>query len=104
MKRGEIRWYKLKPPDKQRPVLVLTRTSALEYLAEATVAPLTSTVRDIPSEVRLTKADGLPRECAVNLDHVQAVPKAKLGGVIAVLSPVLMRDVSRALAFALDIG
>jgi len=53
MKRGEIRWYKFKTPDKKRPVLVLTRDSILEYLGEITVAPITSTVRDIPSEVFL---------------------------------------------------
>ena len=58
MKRGEIRWYKFKTPDKKRPVLILTRDSILEYLGEVTVAPITTTVRDIPSEVFLSKQDG----------------------------------------------
>ncbi len=55
MKRGEIRWYKFKAPDKKRPVLILTRDSIIKYLGEVTVAPVTSTVRDIPSEVLLTR-------------------------------------------------
>jgi len=59
MKRGEVRWYKFKSPDKKRPVVILTRNSMLDYLGEVTVAPITSTVRDIPSEVLLSNEDGL---------------------------------------------
>ena len=73
MKRGEVRWYKFPQPDKRRPVVILTRDSALEFLGEVTVAPITSAIRDIPSEVLLTKDDGMPRDCAVNLDHIQTV-------------------------------
>ncbi|MBN1460565.1 MAG: type II toxin-antitoxin system PemK/MazF family toxin, partial [Armatimonadetes bacterium] len=51
MKRGEVRWYRFARPDKRRPVVVLTRDSVLEYLGEVTVAPVTSTVRGIPTEV-----------------------------------------------------
>jgi len=64
-------------PDKKRPVVILTRESALEFLGEVTVVPITSTIRDIPSEVLLTRADGMPKECAVNLDHLQPLPKEK---------------------------
>src|SRR2546430_14539227 len=81
MRRGEIRWYRFASPDKRRPVLLLTRDSALEYLGEVTVAPVTSTIREIPTEVVLTPADGMPRECAVNLDHMQTVAKTKIGGL-----------------------
>ncbi len=101
MKRGEVRWYKFTRPDKRRPVLVLTRDSALAFLAEVTVAPLTSTIRDIPSEVLLTAADGVPRDCAVNLDHMQTVARGRLGPVITVLRRERMADVGRALLFAL---
>jgi len=73
MKRGEIRWYKFKTPDKKRPVLILTRDSILEYLSEVTVAPVTTTVRQIPSEVFLSKSDSMPRDCAINFDHIQTV-------------------------------
>ena len=101
MRRGEIRWYRFARPDKRRPVLVLTRDSALGFLGEVTVAPVTSTVRDIPSEVVLTLADGVPRACAVNLDHIQTVPQARVGGLIATLSATRMSEVRSAVGFAL---
>lgn len=90
-----------KRPDKKRPVLVLTRTSILGYLGSVTVAPITSTVRDIPSEVLLTCDDGLKKECVVNLDHVQTVSKDKLGALITTLTSEKMRSVKKALLFAL---
>jgi mRNA interferase MazF len=103
MKRGEIRWYRFKPPDKKRPVLILTRTSAIEYLGEVTVAPVTTTIRDIPSEVPLSREDGMPRGCAVNLDHVQTVSKGKVGGLISELSSDKISELRAALSFALDL-
>ena len=101
MKRGEVRWYRFSRPDKRRPVLLLTRDSALEFLGEVTVAPVTSTIRDIPSEVVLTTEDGMPRACAVNLDHVQTVARGKLGPVVTALGPRKMSEVRSALLFAL---
>ena len=62
-----------------RPVLILTRDSILEYLGEVTVVPVTSTIREIPSEVFLSEQDGMPRDCAVNCDHIQTVSKGKVG-------------------------
>ena len=103
MKRGEIRWYKFKKPDKKRPVLILTRDSILKYLAEVTVAPVTSTIRDIPSEVLLTKTDGMPKECAVNFDHIQTVSKAKAGSLITTLSKEKLFQAHDAISFALDL-
>ena len=103
MKHGDIRWYKFVRPDKRRPVLILTRDSVLEYLNEVTIAPITGTVRNIPSEVFLTKADGMLRDCAVNCDHLQTVPKGKIGPLIISLLPAKMVDVGQAIRFALDI-
>jgi mRNA interferase MazF len=103
MKRGEIRWYKFTHPDKKRPILILTRDSILEYLGEVTIAPITSTVRNIPSEVLLSKHDGMPRECAVNCDHIQTVAKGKIGTLISVLSPEKMKKLRKAIAFALSL-
>lgn len=100
MKRGEIRWYKFMRPDKKRPIVILTRSSALEFLGEVTVAPVTSTIRDIPSEVLLTKEDGMPKNCAVNLDHIQTVSKAKIGPLISTLSSKKMSELKSALLFA----
>ena len=65
IKRGEVRWYRFSRPDKKRPVLILTRDSALEFLGEVTVAPVTSTIRDIPTEVVLRAEDGMPHECVL---------------------------------------
>lgn len=101
MKRGEIRWYRFRAPDKRRPVVILTRDSVLEYLGEVTVAPITSTIRDIPSEVVLDPDDGVPRRCAINLDHLQTVSKDRLGGVVATLPAARMVEVRDALLFAL---
>ncbi len=66
MKRGEIRWYTFKAPDKRRPVLILTRNSAIGFLNSVTIAPITTTIRDIPTEVHLSPADGMLTECVVN--------------------------------------
>ena len=103
MKRGEIRWYKFKGPDKKRPVLILTRDFILEYLDEVTIAPITSTVRDIPSEVFLSKQDGMFRDCAVNFDHIQTVSKGKIGSHITTLSTGKLDQVREAIKFALDL-
>ena len=101
MKRGEVRWYVFPRPDKKRPVLILTRDSALEFLGEVTVAPITTVIRDIPSEVLLTKMDGMPRDCAVNFDHLQTVSKGKIGSLIATLSSSKMQQMRSGLLFAL---
>jgi mRNA interferase MazF len=101
MHRGEIRWYRFASPDKRRPVLLLTRDSVLDLLGEVTIAPITSTIRDIPSEVLLTEEDGMPKSCAVNLDHLQTVAKERIEGVIATLPARRMEEVRSALLFAL---
>jgi mRNA interferase MazF len=101
MKRGKIRWYKLKATDKKRPVLILSRNSIIGYLGEVTVAPITSTVRDIPSEVQLYREDGMPRECAVNCDHIQTVSKGKIGSLITTLSAEQIARVREAISLAL---
>ena len=105
MKRGEVRWYTFEMPDKRRPVLVLTRNSAISFLTGITIAPITSTVRDIPTEVFLTpEDDGVLAPCAVNLDTMQTVPRHKIGALITTLSTEQMAQVERALAFALGMA
>ncbi len=100
LSRGEVRLFRFPPPDKQRPVVVLTRSSALGYLGRVTVAPITTTVREIPTEVVLGTDDGMKARCAVNLDHVMTVTRAGLGKCVAILSPPRMAEICRALAFA----
>ncbi len=101
MKRAEVRWYKFRKPDKRRPVVILTRDSELDFLGEVNVAPITSTIRDIPSEVVLSGPDGMPKACAVNLDHIQTVAKANIGTLITTLSARKMSELRAACLFAL---
>ena len=101
MRRGEVRWYRFRAPDKRRPVLILTRDSVIPYLGEVTVAPITTTIRNIPSELALFEEDGMPNSCAVNCDHLQTVAKSQLGTLVTVLSDEQMTRVREALLFAL---
>lgn len=103
MKRGEIRWYRFRNPDKKRPVVILTRDSILEYIGEVAIAPITSTIRDISSEVLLTREDGMYKNCAVNCDHIQTVAKSKIGSSITTLTQDKLKELSRAIWFALDL-
>jgi mRNA interferase MazF len=99
--RGDVCWYTFKAPDKRRPVLILTRDSAIGLLNSVTIAPITSTIRSIPTEVVLTEADGLPSTCAANFDNVQTVPKINIGARIARLTAKRMQEAAAAVSFAL---
>ncbi|MCP5115646.1 MAG: type II toxin-antitoxin system PemK/MazF family toxin [bacterium] len=101
LERGEIRLYRFAAPDKQRPVLVLTRHTALPYLSKVTVAPITSSVRGVPSEVVLDEGDGMKQTCAINLFSLSTVAAEKLGRRVARLGGDRMREVCTALRFAL---
>ncbi len=101
MNQGDVYWYTFGEPDERRPVLILTRNSALSFLTSVTIAPITTTVRAIPSEVELSQADGMFALCAVNADNIQTVQRSRIGPFITHLSPHLMRKVRRAVEFAL---
>jgi len=101
MNQGDVYWYLFQPPDKRRPVVILTRDSAIPYLTSLTIVPITTTIRSIPSEVILTEDDGLLTECAANCDNLQTIPKAKLGSLITHLPPSKLRELRDAIAFAL---
>jgi mRNA interferase MazF len=104
--RGDIRLYAFAPPDKQRPVVVLTRDSAIAYLSTVTVAPITSAIRGVPSEVVLNEEDGMKAPCAVNLHNPVTVSQGRLGKRVAQLSSLRMKEICAALRFSLgcDIG
>jgi len=87
-------------PDRRRPVLILSRPEAIAVLHTVMVAPVTSTLRGIPSEVPIGTAEGLKHDSAVNLDHVQTVERARLSRHLGHLNPDKMRAVCRALAIA----
>jgi len=99
--RGEIRLYSFPKPDKPRPVLILTRQSALGYLSTATVVPITSTVRGVPSELILTEDDGMKKPCAANLHNLVTVSQERIGRCVAQLSPKRMAAICESLHFAL---
>jgi mRNA interferase MazF len=99
--RGEIRLYDFSAPDKKRPALVLTRDSAITYLSTVTVAPVTSTIRGVPSEVVLNEEDGMKFPCAVNLHNAVTVSRERIGRRVAQLSSARMNEVCAALRFSL---
>ncbi len=101
LSRGDVCLCRFKPPDKQRPVVVLTRDSAIGHLATVTVAPITSTIRGVPSEVILDIADGMKGHCAANLHNVVTIAQVRLGPRIGNLSPVRMQEICAALRFSL---
>jgi mRNA interferase MazF len=101
MNRGDVCWYTFNAPDKKRPVLVLTRESAISVLNSVTVAPITSTIRSIPTELLLTELDGVPHTCAANFDNLQTVPKSNIGDRITRLTSRRMKEAAAAVSFAL---
>ncbi len=100
MNRGDVVWHKFKEPDKTRPVLVLTRNGAIPELNSITIIPITTTIRDVQSQIVLTEDDGLREVCAINADGLQTVPKNKLGSYITHLSVERMQEVFEAIRFA----
>ena len=81
--------------------MVLTRDSAIAYLAAVTVAPITSTIRGVPSEVVLSVEDGMKSLCAVNLHNAVTVSKERLGKRVGQLHPGRISQICSALRFAL---
>ena len=101
LSRGDICLCRFAPPDKPRPVLVLTRDSAIGHLATVTVAPITSTIRGVPSEVVLDVDDGMKGPCAVNLHNSVTVAQVRVGPRVGTLRLERMQDVCVALRFSL---
>ena len=99
--RGDVRLYQFAPPDKRRPVVVLTRDSAIAYLTNVTVAPVSSTIRGVPSEVVLDENDGMKAPCAVNLHNAITVSRERLGRRVAQLTSARMSEICDALRFSL---
>ena len=101
MTRGEIWMYRFKAPDKQRPVLILTRPEMISLLDTVTVAALTRTIRGVASEVVVGEECGLKDRSAINLHHLFTIPKSGLHRFVGSISEPSMRAVRRALLHAL---
>jgi mRNA interferase MazF len=103
MNQGDVYWCWFPAPVGRRPVVILTRPSAVALLTALTVAPTTTTIRGIPSEVRLRRAEGMPTDCVVSLDNLVTVPKAGLDSYITRLSRERMTEIRIAIEFALGL-
>ena len=101
MTRGEIWLYRFKAPDKQRPVLILTRPEMVRVLTTVTVAALTRTIRGVASEVVIGEECGLKGPSAINLHHVFTVPQTGLYRFVGSVSNTTMRAVRKSLLYAL---
>jgi len=102
MNQFDIMWADLPKPIGRRPVLLLTRTSAYAYLNKILIAEVTSTIRNIPQEVRLGRHEGLSHPSVVNLDNIHVIPKALLGARLGSLGAPRQRELNRALGYSLD--
>ena len=100
LKRGTIWMYKFKKPDKLRPVVILSRQDVIGLIDSVVVAPITSTIYGVPSEVIVGIDQGLKHDSAVNLDHIQTVSASKLNRYIGSLDNKLMTEVCQALKIA----
>ncbi|MGI8728667.1 MAG: type II toxin-antitoxin system PemK/MazF family toxin [Solirubrobacteraceae bacterium] len=99
MKRGEVWWYE-HPQAGRRPFLILSRDEAIDVLNQVLAVPATRTVRDIPTEVAIGRADGMPAQCCLALDNLTVIRRALCTERITRLSPDAMREVCAALAVA----
>ncbi len=101
MKRGEIWWAEMGLPAGKRPVLLLSRDEAYSIRKLVTVAPVTTRVRNIPSEVPLGTGDGLPKPCVINLDTITTIARSSLCDRLTALSAEKQKVVEIAIHFAL---
>mgnify|MGYP001612846866 CR=1 FL=1 len=104
MRRGEVWWADLPAPAGRRPVVLLSRNEAYAVRALVTIAPATTRIRQIPTEVFLDEQDGLPKRCAVNLDTITTIPRESLATRITTLTHERVAAVERALRFALSLS
>lgn len=103
MKRGEIWWAELEPPAGRRPVVLLSRDEAYAVRSLIIVAPITTRIRHIASEVLLGTDDGMTRDCVANLDTITTIPKDCLRDRLTSLSPQKLKEVETAIHFALGL-
>ena len=103
MKRGEVWWAQLPRPLGRRPVILLSRDEAYNIRLSITVAEITTTIRNIPVEVKLAKEDGLPKNCVANLDTIITIRKELLVERICLLSPRKIEEINKAIKFALSL-
>ena len=100
-RRGEIWWGEVEDVGR-RPFLVMTRTAAIPVLHSVLAAPVSRTIRDIPTELRLGPSDGMPIECVASFDSLMVVPKAYLVERQCTLDPLRLTEACESLRCAVD--
>jgi mRNA interferase MazF len=103
VKRGEIWWAEPDSPGERRPVLLLSRDDAYSVRSLVIIAPVTTHMRHIASEVPLGADDGLPQDCAVTLDTITTIPRDCLKSRLTALSIKKLKEIDGALRFVLGI-
>ncbi len=104
MMRGEIWWAILPSPAGKRPVVLVSRNEAYKIRDLITIAPVTTRIRGIPTEIELSSKDGLPRRCVVNCDNLTTIPKNWLEKRITMLHQAKVQQLDMSIRFALDLG
>ena len=99
--RGQVWWGEIEGVGR-RPFLVMTRSAAIPVLNSVLAAPVTRTIRNIPTELRLGTEDGMPTECVASFDNLRVVPKAHLVERICTLQPHALAGACAALRAAVD--
>jgi mRNA interferase MazF len=97
IQRGDIRWFRFATPDKRRPVVVLGRDDILPSLSQVPVIPISTQIRGLPWEVRLSQEEGMPAACVLKPEWVRSVERALLGPRIASFPNNRWREVRSAL-------
>jgi mRNA interferase MazF len=100
---GDVRLVDFGRPDKTRPALILTRTPALGFLHTVTVAPITTTIRDVPTELRLGEVEGMKRPCVAKLDALQTISRDRIGRYVGCVEFRHKRQIRDAVLFALEL-
>ncbi len=104
MRRNEVWWAELPSPVGSRPVVLLTRDAVIDSIDSIVVALVTRTVRELPTEVKVGRQEGLPRPCVVNLDNILTIPKARLTRQLGALSQDKVEQLNQAIKTALDVS
>lgn len=102
LQQGEVIWATLPAPFGRRPVVVLTRDAAVNKLNRITVALCSRTIRNVPTEVILEPADGVPTTCAASMDSILTLERTAIAGRITTLNNHRMAAIFAAIRIAFD--
>jgi mRNA-degrading endonuclease toxin of MazEF toxin-antitoxin module len=97
IERGDIRWFRFESPDKQRPVLVLGQEGVIPSLTQVPVIPLSTQIRGLRWEIRLSTTDGLPGDCVLKPEWIKTVDRKALGPWITAFPHARWTEVTTAL-------